>query len=84
VTAVVYQTLKQKAGEGHQLLGGASVPRLPTERCRAVSCNAQGSEQVDDWRISRQLTAAVQCSSPRVSSSRRPSMVVSAVILPHF
>jgi len=58
---------KQKAGEGSLLPGGTSVPRLQTERCRSFPDHTQGSEQADDWRISRQLTEAVQRSSARVS-----------------
>ena len=50
---------KQKAGEGNSLPGRTPVPRLPAERRRTVLNYSQGSEQVDDRRISRQPTEAV-------------------------
>ena len=50
---------EQETRERYPLPGGTSVPRLSAERRGSVPDHTQGTEQVDDRRISRQLTEAV-------------------------
>jgi len=53
------QMFEQETRERYPLPGGTSVPRLSAERRGSVPDHTQGTEQVDDRRISRQLTEAV-------------------------